>query len=172
MKFDFISLAIALAVWTAAYYLFIRHWLMQYKAVAAVVTRIQNAEHSLFAKTGIWLEAKKALIVGFLASLFGAAHSGAVSTVSAVKATASDVAATVKAIQPGDLDSFKDQSLWHGLLNDSGIEMKVMSALAFITALLAVKGHVAAARIVPATTVPAGASKQMEAGASAAPLQS
>ena len=149
MKFDLISTVVALIVWTLAYLLFIRHWLMQYKITASIITRIQAAEGSLLAKIGIWLEAKKALAVGFFASLFGAAHTGILSTVSSVKATASTVGSTVGALQPSDVDAFKDQSLWHGLLNDSGIELKIMSILAFVTALLAVKGHVAAAKIVP-----------------------
>ncbi|MGD0634006.1 MAG: hypothetical protein ABSA13_06990 [Beijerinckiaceae bacterium] len=155
MKFDLISTAVALVTWTLAYFLFIRHWLMQYKTTASIITRIQAAENNLLAKIGIWFEAKKALAVGFLASLFGAAHTGAISTVSAAKATATTVASTVNALQPADVDAFKDQSLWHGLLNDSGIELKIMSVLAFITALLAVKGHVAAAKIVPAIPAPA-----------------
>lgn len=152
MKYDLISIVVALTVWSLAYFLFIRRWLIQYKITASIVTRIQAVEDNLLAKIGIWLEAKKALAVAFFASLFGAAHTGVISTVATVKATAATVGTTVGALQPSDVEAFKDQSLWHGLFNDSGIELKIMSILAFVTALLAVKGHVAAARIVPVSS--------------------
>lgn len=134
-----VTLIVFAVAWTAGYYLFIRRWLMDYAITAGLVTRIEAAEGSLAKKLWLWLEAKKALLVAFLISGFSAAKSTAVSTVS-----------TVGHLQASDLDPLKDQGLWHGLLNNSGLELKIISALAFVTALLAVKGHLTAAKIAPA----------------------
>ena len=138
MKTAVITMLVFAAAWTLAYFIFIRHWLMQYALTAGVITRIEAAEGSLWSKIKLWFEGKKALLVAFFMSGLGAMKSATDSTVK-----------TVTGLQPTDLDLLKDQGVWHAFFSD-GVVLKIMSGLALAAGLLAIKGHLTAAKIEPA----------------------
>jgi hypothetical protein len=141
-----ITMLVFAVAWIVAYIVVIRHWLMQYALTARVLTRIEAAEGNLWRKIELWLEGKKALLVAFLMSGLGALKSATDATV-----------ATVTGLRPGDLDPLKDQGVWHAFFSD-GVVLKIMSGLALAAGLLAIKGHLTAARIEPAPIDPASPS--------------
>jgi hypothetical protein len=138
-----ITLLVFAVVWIVAYIVVIRHWLLQYALTAGLITRLEAAEGNLWRTIELWFEGKKALLVAFLMSGLGALKSATDSTLQ-----------TVTGLQPGDLDPLKDQGVWHAFFSD-GIVLKIMSGLALAAGLLAIKGHLTAARIEPAKVDPA-----------------
>lgn len=146
MKTAGITMLVFAIVWIVAYIAFIRHWLMQYALTAGVITRIEAAEGNLWRRIELRFEGKKTLLVAFLMSGLGALKSATDATV-----------ATVTGLQPTDLDPLKDQGVWHAFFSD-GVVLKIMSGLALAAGLLAIKGHLTAARIEPAKTDPASPS--------------
>jgi hypothetical protein len=126
MTFDLATLAVIVFTWIILYYTVLRRILLDYAVTAGVTKRIEAAEGSLFDKIGLWLEGKKAAVVLFVTSLLGAA----------------------RALQPADLEPLKDAGLWHAFLADD-LVTKIMSALAILAAVLTIKGHLTAAKIVP-----------------------
>jgi hypothetical protein len=143
MKIAVITMLVFVIAWSVAYVVFIRHWLMQYAITAGVITRIEAAEGSVWSKIKLWFEGKKALLVAFVMSGLGAMKSATDSTVK-----------TVTGLQPTDLDPLKDQGVWHAFFSD-GVVLKIMSGLALAAGLLAIKGHLTAAKIEPAKADPA-----------------
>jgi hypothetical protein len=134
MTFDLVTLACIVFVWILLYYTMLRRILLDYAVTAGVTKRIEAAEGSLVKTIGLWLEGKKAAAVLFVTSLLGAA----------------------RALGPADLEPLKDASLWHAFLADD-VVAKIMSALAILAAVLTIRGHLTAARIVPATAPAAAA---------------
>ena len=122
------------AAWTACYLLFIRRWLLQYAITAGLVKRMEAAEGRLWSRTSLWFEGKKTLLVAFLMSGLGAAKSAANSTVTG--------------LAPGDLEPLRDAGVWHAFFADD-LVLKIMSGLAILAGLLAIKGHLTAAKIQP-----------------------
>jgi hypothetical protein len=138
MKSAIITMLVFAVAWTAAYFVFIRHWLMQYAVTAGLITRIEAAEGGFWTKLKLWFEGKKALFVAFFMSGLGAVKSATDSTVK-----------TVTGLQASDLDPLKDQGVWHAFFSD-GVVLKIMSGLALAAGLLAIRGHLTAAKIEPA----------------------
>jgi hypothetical protein len=139
MKSALITMSVFAVAWTVAYFVFIRHWLMQYAVTAGLIERIEAAEGSAWTKLKLWFEGKKALAVAFVMSGLGAAKSATDSAVGAVSG-----------LQPTDLDPLKqvDPNVWHAFFSD-GVVLKIISGLALAAGLLAIKGHLTAAKIEP-----------------------
>ena len=75
-----------------------------------------------------------------------------------MKSATDSTVKTVTGLQPTDLDPLKDQSVWHAFFSD-GVVLKIMSGLALAAGLLAIKGHLTAAKIEPAKVDPATTAK-------------
>ncbi len=138
MQAAIITMLVFAAAWVAAYFLFLRRWLMQYAITAGLVHRIEAAEGSLWTRIKLWFEGKKTLLVAFVMSALGA-----------VKSAANATAFAAASLQPGDLDALKEQGVWHAFFSD-GVVLKIMSVLALAAGLLAIRGHLTAAKIEPA----------------------
>jgi hypothetical protein len=147
MKTAVVTMLVFATAWTVAYFVFIRRWLMQYALTAGVITRVEAAEGCLWTRIKLWFEGKKSLLVAFLMSGLGAMKSATDSTVK-----------TMTGLQPADLDPLKDQGVWHAFFSD-GVVLKIMSGLALAAGLLAIKGHLTAAKIEPAKADPMNAAK-------------
>ena len=139
MKSALITMLVFVVAWTTAYFVFIRHWLMQYAVTAGVITRFEAAEGDVWSRITLWFEGKKTLLLAFFMSGLGAVKSATNATVS-----------TVTGLQPSDLDPLKDQGVWHAFFND-GVVLKIVSVLALAAGLLAIRGHLTAAKIQPAS---------------------
>ncbi len=139
MQTAILTLLVFVAAWTAAYLLVIRRWLLQYARTAGLMRRIEAAEGSLWAKVKVWSEGKKTLGVAFLMSALTAAKSALDST-----------ALAVGTLQPSDIEALKDQGVWRAFFDD-GVVLKIVSGLALATGLLAIRGHLTAAKIEPNT---------------------
>lgn len=132
-----ITLGVFIAAWAAVWFLFLRHWLMQYKTTADIIARVENAEGDAWAKIKLWLEAKKTLLLGIFVSGFGAGKAALDSTVS-----------TAASLAPTDVAPLHDPNIWQAFFSDAWV-MRIMSALAIAMSVLAVRGHLVAAKIAP-----------------------
>ena len=137
MKTYLVTGLVFVAVWTAAYFVFIRPLLLKYAVTAGVVERIEAAEGSVWKRLGIWLEAKKTLAVVFLTSLFATAKGATDTAVS-----------TVTSLQPTDIAPLQDKSLWSAFFGDI-VSFHIIAGLGLLAAFLSLKGKVAAAQLTP-----------------------
>lgn len=132
-----VTLAVFIAAWLAAWFLFLRHWLMQYKTAAGIIGRVEDAEGDAWTQVKLWLEAKKTLILGIFVSGFGAGKAAIDSTVT-----------TAASLTPTDVAPLHDPNIWQAFFSDAWV-MRIMSALAIAMSVLAVRGHLTAAKIEP-----------------------
>lgn len=137
MRFALITVLVFVVTWTIAYFLFIRHLLMQYKITAGVIERMEAAEGDAWARLKIWLEGKKTLAIAFLTSGFAAA-----------RAATDHAVSTVGSLQPTDIATLQDKSLWSAFFDDIWT-LHIIAALGLLTAFLTLKGKVMAAQITP-----------------------
>ena len=135
--------------WTIAWFTFIRPLLMRYAATANLVQRAAAAEGDLRKTIGLWLEARKTLIVTFLTSLFAAGKGAGSLVVATTKGVVVTGVSTIGALQPTDLAPLRDRSLWSAFFGDV-VSLHIIAALSLLAAYLALKGKVQAAAIVPA----------------------
>ena len=145
--FAYLWLAMILAVWIVVYVVYLRPKLLSYRYTAGIMARFQAGERSFGAWLALQLRGAKSVLLTFFVS--GAA---------AVKATTDSTVATVNGLAPTDLDPFKDASLWHTFFSDAAV-LKIISGLSIVTAMLIVKGHLAAAKAVPQPDPTAGGTK-------------
>ncbi len=149
MKFYLITALVFLAAWLAAYFAFIRPLLLRYSITADVLARLQAAEGDVWKKIGIWLEAKKTLLVLFLTSAFAAGKGATTTAVATTKTAVVTTVTGVTSLAPTDLVTLQDKSLWSAFFSDV-VSLHIIAAISLLAAFLSLKGKVAAARIVPA----------------------
>ena len=149
MKFYLVTALVFAAAWTTAYYAFIRPLLLRYAVTARVLARIEAAEGDAWTRVGIWLEAKKTLLVLFLTSAFAAGKGAATAAVATAKVAVVTTVAGVTSLAPTDLVTLQDRSVWSTFFGDV-VSLHIIAALSLLAAFLTLKGKVAAAQIVPA----------------------
>jgi hypothetical protein len=146
-----IEAGIFLAVWIAAWFVFIRPLLAKYSATASLVARLDAAEGSTWIKIKLWFEAKKTLVLAFLTSAFAMG-----------KAATDQVTSVASALTPDALAPLQDKTMWSAFFGDIWT-LHIVAALGILTAFLTLKGKVTAAVIVPApgtTSTPVAAPAQ------------
>ena len=149
LKVYLLSASVFLAMWTTAWFAFIRPLLRRYRVTAGVVARLDAAEGDIWKQIEIWFEAKKTLALSFLTSAFAA---GKAATDQAASA-AVQAAATVSNLTPDALAPLQDKSIWSAFFGDIWT-LHIVAALGILTAFLTLKGKVQAAEIVPAQIAP------------------
>lgn len=137
MQSALVTMLVFALAWTVAYFLFIRRWLMQYARIAGMIRRIETAEGDLWARVALGFEGKKTLLVAF-----------ATSALAAAKSAADQATIAVASLQPQDFEALKDQGVWRAFFSD-GVVLKIVSVLALAAGVLAIRGHLAAAKIEP-----------------------
>ena len=148
LKIYTIELFLFVAVWTAAWFLFIRPLLAKYSLTAGLVTRIDAAEGDTWKRIELWFEAKKTLALAFLTSAFAMG-----------KAATDQVTSVATSLTPDALVPLQDKTMWSAFFGDIWT-LHIVAALGILTAFLTLKGKVTAAAIVPApgtAATPSGA---------------
>ena len=138
LKIYAFELALFVAVWTVAWFLFIRPFLARYSVTSGLLARLDAAEGNRWKRISLWLEAKKTLAVTFLTSAFAMG-----------KAATDQVASMASTLTPDAIVPLQDKSLWSAFFGDIWT-LHIVAALGILTAFLTLKGKVAAAAIVPA----------------------
>lgn len=148
-KIYFLTFAVFAIAWTIAWFVAIRPALKRYAATADLLGRLDAFEGSAFGKLKLWLEGKKAALLLFVTSAFEVGKAAFdQATGAAVQA-----ATAVSGLTPDAIAPLQDKSLWSAFFGDV-ITLHIVAALQLLAVILTVKGHVTAAKIVPAA--PAG----------------
>ncbi len=126
------------ALWTVAWFVFIRPLLAKYSLTAGLVARLDAAEGDTWKRIELWFEAKKTLLLAFLTSAFAMG-----------KAATDQVTSVASNLTPEALAPLQDKTMWSAFFGDIWT-LHIVAALGLLTAFLTLKGKVAAAQIVPA----------------------
>ncbi len=126
------------ALWTVAWFVFIRPLLAKYSLTAGLVARLDAAEGNTWKRIELWFEAKKTLLLAFLTSAFAMG-----------KAATDQVTSVASNLTPEALAPLQDKTMWSAFFGDIWT-LHIVAALGLLTAFLTLKGKVAAAQIVPA----------------------
>ena len=149
LKIYAFELALFVAVWTAAWFLFIRPFLARYRVTSGLLARLDAAEGNRWKRIELWLEAKKTLALMFLTSLFAAGKGAATVAIATTKGVVITGVSTLSTLQPTDLAPLQDKTIWSAFFGDM-VSFHIIAALALLGAFLTLKGKVTAAAIVPA----------------------
>jgi hypothetical protein len=145
LKIYVIEFAVFAAVWTIAWFVFIRPLLAKYSLTSGLITRLDAAEGDTWKKIDLWLEAKKTLVLAFFTSAFAMGKAASDQATSA----ATNAISTVSNLTPDAIAPLQDKSLWSAFFGDIWT-LHIVAALGILTAFLTLKGKVTAAAIVPA----------------------
>ena len=113
-------------------------WLKQYKLTASIAARVDAAETNIWKRIMLHLEGGKSAFLMALVSAFATAKDWLGTSLHAVLGLA-----------PDDLDPLKDTTLLHTFFSD-GVALKAIASITIFSAFLTIKGHLFAAKIVPA----------------------
>ena len=138
LKIYALEFIIFAALWTVAWFVFIRPLLAKYSLTAGLVARLDAAEGNTWKRIELWFEAKKTLLLAFLTSAFAMG-----------KAATDQVTSVASNLTPEALAPLQDKSMWSAFFGDIWT-LHIVAALGLLTAFLTLKGKVAAAQIVPA----------------------
>ena len=129
-----VTALVFVVAWTIAWFVFIRPLLKKYALTSGLLDRLDAAEGNVWAKIGLWLEAKKTLLLAVFTS-----------GLASVKSAADQAVAVVN---PDTVVALHDQSIWSAFLSDVWT-MRVLAGLSLVTAYFTLKGKVEAVALTP-----------------------